>query len=389
MAEPCIIRLPTEILHEICALTSVGDLPWVFSHVCGRWRAAAISHSSSWCNISIGKENPPPIELLNRQLQFSNHLPLTIAFIQSGSGRSLSLFEALVARSNQWRSLSLMLLQDASLFLKALERVRGNVPILQRLSLEGQATTTGNPFAFEIAPSLQDVTLRFRPVPIIPWHQLTSLSTTCALPTLVPILQVAQNLIELKVQLVHLLALPGSNPPQIRLPLVSRCLLFHEHIVDVLVLPQLEIFVVEPDTALALVALLHRSSCSLKKLGLYGACSIDAVISILQACPELVEMTVVCSETAYLDLLIAQLSRSTFPDGDTAVLVPRLKYLSLTADDIDQTRFVDMVESRWRNHQLLQVAVTLSQEWNDADARRLWVFQQEGLDVRGDVNLQA
>ncbi|KAJ6452548.1 hypothetical protein C8R47DRAFT_265707 [Mycena vitilis] len=383
MAEPCITRLPTEILHEICASTSVGDLPWLFSHVCGRWRAAAISHSSLWCNILISKEKLPSIELLDRQLQHSNHLPLTIAFIESGSGRSLSLFEALVARSNQWRSLSLMLLQDASLFLIALERVRGKVPILQKLFLEGQATTTGNPFAFEIAPSLQDVTLRFRPIPIIPWRQLTSLSATYALPTLVPILQVAQNLIELKVQLVDVMALPGSNPPQIRLPLVSRCLLFDQRIVDVLVLPQLEIFVVEPDTALALVALLHRSSCILKKLGLYGACSIDAVISILQACPDLVEMTVVCSETAYLDLLIAEMSRSTCPDGDSPVLVPRLEYISLTADDIDQIRFVDMIESRWRKHQLLQVAVTLTRKWSDTAAQRLRVFRQEGLNVWG------
>ncbi|KAJ6585275.1 hypothetical protein B0H19DRAFT_1109042 [Mycena capillaripes] len=396
-SEPSITRLPTEILHEICSLTTpvsgrpeelAPDAAWVFSHVCGRWRAAAISHSIMWSGIFIG-EKPPPIELLERQLQLSNNLPLTIVFSQTESDRCLRLFEALVACSDRWRRLSLTLLQNGSAFLQALERVRGNVPVLQKIALEGWAITTGNPFAFEVAPALQDVTLRFRPVPIIPWQQLTRLSTTCTLSTLVPILQLAQNLIELTAHIVDFMALPRSNPPQITLPLVSRCLLFHRRIMDVLVLPQLEVFIVEPETASALVSLLLRSSCSLKKLGIYGACSISIndVTSILQTCPALVEMTVIGegSEPENLDLLIGQLlSRS--PSGDSAVVVPQLKHIFLMAEDMDQTRFVDMVESRWRvsnfDHRLEQVTVMLTQRWNDADAQRLKMFRDEGLGLR-------
>lgn len=397
MAEPSVTRLPTEILHEICSLTTtvsaeVSELasdraPWIMGHVCGRWRAAVLSYSIIWCSILIRREHPPPIELLDRQLLLSNNLPLTIQFYQSDSNRCLGLFEALVACSSRWRRLSLTLLQEASPFLEALECVKGRVPILQKIALEGWATTTGNPFAFEVAPELQDVTLRFRPVPIIPWQQLTRLSTTCTLSVLVPILQRAQNLIELTVHLVDYMAPPGSNPPQICLPLVSRCLLFHKRIVDVLVLPKLEIFIVEPETASALVSLLHRSSCGLRKLGLYGACSIDDVTSILQACPALVEMTVIAegSETPYLNLLIARLLRPAFPSDESA-LVPQLKHIFLMADKINQTQFVDMVESRWRvsnpNNRLEQVTVMLTQPWNDTDAGRIRRFRDEGLGIR-------
>ncbi|KAJ7689166.1 hypothetical protein B0H17DRAFT_643487 [Mycena rosella] len=396
MEEAPISRLPTEILHEIFSMaaavpseelaTLASDYaPWVLGHVCERWRAAAISHASIWSTISIRRNRPPPIALLDRQLQLSADVPLTILFYQSENERCIGLFEALVARSRRWSQLSVTLLQDASPFLKALERVRGQIPILRTLALEGWATTTGNPFAFEVAPELEDVTLRFRPLPIIPWRQLTRLSVTCSFSSLLPVLELAQNVTELTVHLLDHSALSDS-PQRIHMPLVSRCLLFHRRIMDVLVLPQLEIFIIEPDTAAALVPLLQRSSCSLKKLGLYGHCSMDTVTTVLQACPALAEITVVCLEgTAYLDVLIAHLSKRTLPNDESTLAVPDLKRIFMMADSIDQARFVDMVESRWRipdsSHRLEQVTVLLNEKWDSTSLRRLSVLQNEGMEV--------
>ncbi|KAJ7797675.1 hypothetical protein B0H14DRAFT_51915 [Mycena olivaceomarginata] len=398
--EPLINGLPTEILQEIWSLVVAASEPpptslasehalWTFGHVCRRWRAAAISHSSMWCTISISEDHTPPIEQLGRKLQLSNNLPLTIVFHQSTSDRCLRLLEALVAYSNQWRRFSLILSENPTPLLKALERARGKVPILQQITLQGFATSTGNPFAFEIAPQLKDVTLRFNPAPIIPWHQLTRLAITSYFAPLVPILQAAQNLIELTVQLIDRQALPSSTTPQICLPLVKHCLLFQSCVIDMLKLPELEVFVVEPGTASAFVSLLHRSSCSLKKLGLYGACSIETVIPMLRACPALVEMTLIGegpAQAAYLDLFVAELSKRSSLGGDSALAVPQLKRILVMADNLDQDQFVNMVQSRWRvsspDHRLEQVTAVLTKKWNDTEARRLRGFQSEGLQVR-------
>ncbi|KAJ7451604.1 hypothetical protein FB451DRAFT_1283766 [Mycena latifolia] len=395
--ETSVARLPPEILHEIFSLATIvsseefaipasDHAPWILGHVCGRWRAAAISHHIMWSTISVRKNHPPPIHLLQRQLQLSGDLPLNVSFDQSESERCLKLFDALVACSSRWRQLSIKLLQDASPFLKALERVRGRLPLLHTLTLEGCATTTGNPFAFEVAPQLRDVTLRFQPLPVIPWQQLTRLFLTCEFSPLLPVLQLAQNVTELTVHLSNY-AVVFASPQRIHMPLVSRCLLFQRRLMDVLVLPQLEIFIAEPDTALALVPLLQRSSCSLKKLGLFGNCSMDAVTAILQACPTLDEIELVIlpgSPTAYLDLLIAHLSKHALPNGEHTIVVPGLRHIFLMADDVDQICFVDMVESRWRifDHRLAQVTVRLSAKWDVTALRRLLVLQNEGLRVQ-------
>ncbi|KAJ7134896.1 hypothetical protein C8R44DRAFT_771766 [Mycena epipterygia] len=399
MAERSLNRIPPEILYEIFSLvtapvsseergTAASDYAlWTLGHICGRWRAAAISHSMMWCTIYIRKGWPPPVDLLDRQLQLSRNLPLNIVFYQSRSDRCIGLFKALVACSNRWRKLSLTLLHEASPFLRTLERVRGQIPILHTLNFEGWATTTGNPFAFEVAPSLRDVTLRFTPVPIIPWRQLNRLSMTCAFSSLLPVLQLAQSVQELTVHLLDHSGPFDSDIQPIHLPCVSRCLLFHKCVIDSLVLPQLEVFIVEPDTASSVVPLLERSSCSLKKLGLYGKCTVTTVTSILEYCPTLSEITVVGlagSEAAYFDLLVAQLSRRA--DNHTPLVVPHLKHLFVMADNIDQAAFVDMVEARWRvsnsGHQLEQITALLNEKWDDEAAKRLMVFQEEGLGVR-------
>ncbi|KAJ7132926.1 hypothetical protein C8R46DRAFT_651922 [Mycena filopes] len=399
-AEPSIARLPTEILHEIFSLTIAAststkdvssppppfqDASWRLGHVCGRWRAAAISHSMLWTTISITREYTPPVGLLDRQLQLSRDLPLTITFHQTESERSLKLFEALVACSSRWSYLSVKLTGAA--FLKALDGARGRVPLLRTLSLDGSASTTGNPFAFEIAPALRDVTLHFRPVPIIDWGRLTRLSMTCPLTMLLPVLRLAQNLIELTALVLEYVDVANPNTEPIELPLVSRCLLFHRRLIDILILPQLEIFIAEPETAEALVSLLHRSSCSLKKLGLYGACSTAAITSILLASPALVEITIMSSsesDTAYLNFIIGHLSVPT--NDNLRPVVPYLKHIFIMADNLDQTQLVDMVESRWRvtnsSPRLEQLTVMPSQKWEDTAATRLSLFQDEGLMVR-------
>ncbi|KAJ6584122.1 hypothetical protein DFH09DRAFT_1144316 [Mycena vulgaris] len=393
MEEPSITRLPTEVLHEIFSLAttvSSGELPtrdtdyapWILGHVCERWRAATISHTMMWSTITIRKGSPPPVDLLDRQLQLSTDLPLKIVFFQSESDRCIELFEALVACSRQWRQLRLTLLRDhASPFLRVLERVRGQLPILRTLNLEGVATTTGNPFAFEVAPQLRDVTLHFQPLPIIPWQQLTRLSLTGEFTSLLPILRLAQNVTELIVLLLNDDAhLSSSTTQWIHMPLVTHCLLFQKHIVDILVLPQLEALVVEPDTAMACISFQQRSSFSLTKLGLYGDCTIATTKSLLQASPALAELTVVSlgpSDTAYLDLLIAYLLSND-------VVAPQLKSIFIMANTIDQPRFVDMVDARWRisGRRLERVAGFLGETWDETSAGRLSALEDEGLKVR-------
>ncbi|KAJ6584123.1 hypothetical protein DFH09DRAFT_1308821 [Mycena vulgaris] len=400
MEDTSVARLPTEVLHEIFSFVTTvpsgqfrtpdaDSARWILGHVCARWRAAAISHARMWSTINI-HNSPPPIDLLDRQLQLSRDLPLNIVFYQSKREHCIKLFDALILCSCRWRHLSLTLLRvQASPLLTALERVRGRLPILRTLTLEGVATTTGNPFAFELAPQLQDVTVYFQPIPIIPWQQLTRLSLTGALASLLSILRLAQNVTDLSVRLMNDGAY-DANPSslitqRIHLPAVSRCLLFQKRIMDILVLPQLETFVVEPHTALPFLALLHRSSCSLTKLGLYGDCSTAAATCLLQACPALVELTVCalsCSDTSYMDRLITHLSVT---DGCTLV-VPQVKRICMMAEAIDQRRFVDMVESRWRvpGHRLERVTVLLNDEWDETSARRLSALRDEGLRVRMD-----
>ncbi|KAJ7131689.1 hypothetical protein C8R43DRAFT_657220 [Mycena crocata] len=391
-----ITHLPTELLHEIFSITTAlsstdpakpasDHAPWILGHICRRWRQAVISHSEMWCTILIRKERPPSIDLLTRQLQLGAEMPLTITFYQSEHNHCLALFEALVACSSRWRQVSLAFLHNASPFLSALERVRGQIPILRTLNLEGSATTTGNPFAFEIAPELQDLIMNFRPMPIIPWPQLARLSINSTFSPLLPILELAQNLTELTVNLLDQLFSSDLTTRTIHLPLVSRCLIFSKRIMDMLILPQLEITIVELETSSSLVSLIERSSCHLKKLGLYGNC-FASLQSLLQACPTLAEMSIVVwgPEIEYLTSLIAQLS--ALRDDDSPLVVPRLKNIFMMVEMMDQTRFVDMIESRWRvpniNHRLEQVTVILKEKWEDAAARKLLTFQEEGLKLQ-------
>ncbi|KAJ6621760.1 hypothetical protein B0H10DRAFT_2015648 [Mycena sp. CBHHK59/15] len=398
MTELSLSRLPTEILHEIFTMVVFSEenstdfserAPWILSHVSVRWREAAISHLIMWSEITILAERQPPVAMLERQLQLSVRGPLNISFYQSSQGHSFKLFEALIACSSRWKRVSLTFSQHATQFLKALERVRGRTPFLHELNLQGSATVTGNPFAFEVAPELHHVTLGFWPMPIIPWSQLTYLSVKSTFASILSVLQLAQNLIHLSVLLTdHALdhTVTSHSIKRIHLPRATECLIFNKCVIDVLVLPQLKIFVAEPNTISALASLIGRSSCSLEKLGLFGSCSVVVATSILQASPALTELKIVGvveSGAPYLNALIVQLSPHPSINGELTALVSQLKQISISAEIMDQDLLLDMVEYRWRVpngiNRLEHVSVTLNEAWGEAVLNRLSVFQSEGL----------
>ncbi|KAL1726151.1 hypothetical protein EV714DRAFT_255178 [Schizophyllum commune] len=150
-------RVPTELLTEIflrCRVpgadaTDTRQPPWTLSHVCSRWRAAALACPALWQHVHVDALAylaifPHYPTLLRTYMRRSDPLPLHITLAQP-NGRihprvrtedlrpdhERALIDILAAHSERWISADLCLTFDSA----PLERLQDHLPRLSRIRL--------------------------------------------------------------------------------------------------------------------------------------------------------------------------------------------------------------------------------------------------------------
>ncbi|KAJ7740443.1 hypothetical protein DFH07DRAFT_839069 [Mycena maculata] len=193
-------RVPTEILVNI--FTYYADLVkaikfsnvrygvWVLGHVCGHWRAVALTTQAIWssfvftCSPKMGNVGALAEEYLMRS---GNH-PLSIDFLCTDRDPEhpavgdpcRDVFDALLVRSREWEVAHFRL--PPSLY-PDMAIIKGNLPSLRKLELSvfrldfgGATPSLAALEAFSICPRLVDLTLllltRGNSHIVFPWAQL-------------------------------------------------------------------------------------------------------------------------------------------------------------------------------------------------------------------------
>ncbi|KAJ7292552.1 hypothetical protein C8J57DRAFT_1266305 [Mycena rebaudengoi] len=371
--------LPYDILAEIFSLTlPTGELhttdlslsPWVLTRVCIEWRNTATSLPALWASICIDRRNIS-LGMLKKQLERSGSFPLTITLKHIDLGA----FKMILEHSDRWHTVDLRLKEW---MIPLLNKATGYLPLLRSLTYHGHFLSPCN--AFETAPRLDQVTVkggRRDAVLAIPYRQLLRLRQYMprVLHTAAS-LRLAHNLTRLTLVGMHPLEKIGSP---IELPHLQMLHVIEAYsYLDSLVLPALEdIFILQ--NILPLVALIRRSSCSLRKLG-----TLDRhILAVLEHVPTL-------SELHCQDPDMGIVSGLAVPDPSSRPLCPELRSLAILFDssqDIDITcsKTTQLMESRHRSALCPPLSVRLYEGPGDLTPHALETYatlRQRGMDIQ-------
>ncbi|KAJ7432155.1 hypothetical protein FB451DRAFT_390396 [Mycena latifolia] len=403
-----IISLPVQtakssIIPLIPPPTSSGpwtlDSPWIFGHVCGEWRALALSLPNLWTTITLSSRTSGGRNaLLKEQLARSANAPLDVLIRLTGVNRSwqespetpFNLFlRILISHYGRWRRFQLELdrLFDSFQGLREL----GPMPLLEELVFGKGVRLTTYKFLKD-APSLRKVVLSnaedssIRDIPL-PWVQLTSYKATYADGSIHfrNIAMCASTLVECDIDFgwPHYPELPRHGDILI-LPRLRRLAITHNLFLDRLEAPALQDLYIWGASDHVL-PFLHHSGCILTRLTLVR-CDADAsdLILLLQNTPSIAGFRLDSIGTSEgMNALASALTLRP----KVACLCPNLTSLSLGSLMMDRAAFLDMVESRWnvpdtRSRRLNAVAVyPSSMRFTVKGKRRLQRFAEEGMEV--------
>ncbi|KAK0435317.1 hypothetical protein EV421DRAFT_1987444 [Armillaria borealis] len=175
-------KLPIDIMREIFILVSsnvadIKDFAWTATHTCSEWRAIAVQTPTlcliempeiqSLLSISKGASNK---ECVRRALELSGHVPLVVFFVQPDnfwkdqglSDADVEMIDMLLDHAPRWKIAYLDAQWGGPLFNDRLHRLRGRVPMLERVSIEASFDTSGSPHLQDIlalAPRLSTVAI--------------------------------------------------------------------------------------------------------------------------------------------------------------------------------------------------------------------------------------
>jgi hypothetical protein len=384
-------RIPTEILSHIFAcyadlvndsfpqsrlFSNVREGVWILGHICGHWRAVALSTPAIWSSFffscGLQERKVKNISSLAEEFLFrSSSHPLSILFkctchalhppdhVRIGDP-CCDVFHALLARSRQWEVATVSI--PPSLY-PEMASIRDHLPRLSSLKLEihflDEAPLLNDLETFWNCPQLIDLQLSFRHGDFIhfPWHQLTRYDGDAVFASL-SVLAEAPN-IQNCLLMAHLNDRVGR-------PLVHQMrslgLRFDYQFLDDLILPALEHlnFWLPPDQHMispAITAhtnLLRRSASPLASIALhiFNQDYPIAVLRLLRDIPQTVGLLEVSATqhrsqeteaTPEADQVFRGLVRT--PEPDSAPILPMLRHLVIKGVAFG-TAFVDMVESR-------------------------------------------
>ncbi|KAJ7292558.1 hypothetical protein C8J57DRAFT_1180 [Mycena rebaudengoi] len=375
-------QLPSDVLGEIFSWTlprfddnigfyystDISMCPWVLTHVCRRWRHLAISLPSLWGDIHVRSDYIPALAALGTELERSGSYPLTIQF----SSTNIEAFKLILNHSERWHTIDLWLREW---MVPLLDVAAGHLPLLRSLTYDGNCSSSCT--AFESATGLVTVRApRNAPLLPIPYAQLVRLSryTPQTLLAAAP-LRMAHNLTEL--------TLFGDPPSEdignpIELPRLHMLRIKNGLFLDYLVLPALDdIFIHQK--SFALISLVHRSSCTLRKLG-----TLDSeTLAFLEHIPTL-------SELLCQDFRMEAVSRLIVPaniEPNLRPLCPKLRSLYIHCNSGRDTcsTITQLMESRHQTTACSPLSLYVyenSWELTPNATKTLSALLQRGMDIK-------
>ncbi|KAF7305156.1 ABC protein [Mycena kentingensis (nom. inval.)] len=173
-------RLPPALLAEIFRIVippkdtesrldlefSIASAPWVFTHVCARWRSVAICTQSLWSHVAVvffaeADSTPYPPQLLAMHLERGNNFAVNFQGWQDlPLEPQRRVFELLVQHAENWVELFVVLTQA---LVPTFNTLRGRLARLQKVRLEwsgSHSPSAEDPFSvqcLEDAPCLSEV----------------------------------------------------------------------------------------------------------------------------------------------------------------------------------------------------------------------------------------
>ncbi|KAJ7038812.1 hypothetical protein C8F04DRAFT_1392876 [Mycena alexandri] len=382
-------RLPVEILsrifisyadllrkspsmHDIC---NIKTGVWMLGHVCGHWRAVALSTAALWssfsfrCDLNSDTNRGHSSAAIADEflLRSSSHL-LSIDFdchngrsclAASGGDSCRDVFVTLLARCQQWKQVRLSI---PPAFYPEMRIIKDNIPNLSAfklqlftLGVERGPVSLHDTDTFRSCPGLTNLKLYFYSTGSyidFPWHQLTSFSGAASYGT-TSVLACAPNIVDctLRYGEEYPLGQPLVHRMQ-RLTLsVGR---FLPRYLQTLDLPALTHICIEAQTAHGFVNLIRRSRSPLDSIQFHGfremsEATTTGVLDLLAAAPTVTRL-----------VLIGHSARSEDPEEKTSNVfsalahsgltptstLPKLEHLTMSGVVFDK-HFVHMVESQY------------------------------------------
>ncbi|KAJ7441611.1 hypothetical protein B0H11DRAFT_2095683, partial [Mycena galericulata] len=295
--------------------------PWVFTRVCRRWAEVALCSPALWSMVFIDLARigtHGAVRLTKLLHDRSRNMPLAVKiFYEQGGIESNLVLDTALSHSERWKYARISIQLPLVLELETIHGCLSNLTTLVislDIDLEGIEIDPSFWDTFAVAPRLTTACASFwegeyfRPSPfVLPWHQLTRLSTTFTFNTeALSLLQKLPNIVECRLEYEKSKALPKYPSTMVNLPHLRSLLLQMQELSDspnasISLLDYLETPVLESLTTIrtadeaAVSALLERSRCaeSLTSFYFYSEpLRPDAMLALLQKTPRLSVLTI-------------------------------------------------------------------------------------------------
>ncbi|KAK0237395.1 hypothetical protein EDD85DRAFT_906239, partial [Armillaria nabsnona] len=214
-----ILNLPIDIMREIFFLASsnaadVTDFPWTATHVCREWRAIATQTPTLWSKIHIitdkgiglqtyrlthmhelksclsstplSKKTVGCSKTVGRPLELSGDVPLVVSFLQPFVGTmkkrvvpdDIKMLDLLLDHAPRWKVAYIKFdhFGSGKSFRDRLRRLRGRVPMLERITIKANLCPPETNDFLAVAPQLSTVVMGDDWGQLIfPWQQIQRL----------------------------------------------------------------------------------------------------------------------------------------------------------------------------------------------------------------------
>ncbi|KAG7446017.1 uncharacterized protein BT62DRAFT_147991 [Guyanagaster necrorhizus] len=415
-------RIPPELLMEVFLwaraqydtldLADEHSLPWTLSQVCSSWRATTMSLPEIWTDFTLNSSRliwkRQPLSLLTAVATRCRHTlnftwkDLAIDAGSDGDYLLKALFQVLINHSDSWKVVQLEL---PCHLIPMLSQLHGRLSSLTDLHFSCYSSSVDNIEGFEVAPRLTNIKIRgLGPYTrfAFPWKNLVHYcdhripegrAFDLGILNKAPYLEAFES--NVRQQILSMLT-PVFHD---RLSLLN---VRDSSFLDSLTLPALKEITLRPyivdetraDTNLpALLGMISRSKCSLRRLSVYDVAPDSDLIHILEMSPELEFLSLNiprCRDPSSVHL------RSLMSHMQGA-LVSRLGTLAINRYDRDTSEalvfldevFVEMIAGRHAKRSLHAVrfdvwvpeAGSYKCPLSEGSVRRLKEFQGEGLEL--------
>lgn len=379
-------KLIPEIIEEIfshCGLTPSISEPlfhetgewseWTIREyigkVCQLWRDILNSTPRLWSDIRLTKSKElaltPASEKQRTAIRLREALDLSsahpLALYVDGTSFTTEVMNLLIPHSDRWQQVKLGNLRSPWFFPKGL-------PLLQYLDISG---LPAQEISITSAPNLRFVEMATFPALIeLPWTNIACITILHAKSGWYDIVNLCSHLQEFRITLggdwldgdiaASNVCITSRSLRKLKVTVFADSV--DRIVFDSLTLPNLsdlDIFYpprggwgVPPTTRdsdfTAQISMINRSGCAIKSLRVVGADEPESLISLLEVCDELTQLTL---QFGQLCKDVNPLLASLINLPHAAILIPNLTQLSITFEFSPMTcdSLVDVIDSRWHS----------------------------------------